>query len=60
MTSIAVPEFIFLHISHSLQGSPSFKSVQFTAFAKIFAVDVFPVPLVPENKYACAILLLRI
>ncbi|EGM52354.1 hypothetical protein LSGJ_00774 [Ligilactobacillus salivarius GJ-24] len=39
-----------LHVSHSLQGSPSFEKRQFIALAKIFAADVLPVPLGPVNK----------
>ena len=45
------------HISHSLHGSSLIGFRQLTALANIFAVDVLPVPLVPENKYACPILL---
>ena len=50
VTSIANPSLIFLHISHSLHGSPSCKLRQFKAFAITFAVDVFPVPLVPQKR----------
>ena len=50
VTSIASPLFIFLHISHSLHGSPSCKFKQFNALAKTFAVDVLPVPLVPQKR----------
>jgi hypothetical protein len=39
-----------------LQGSPSRGSRQLTDLANILAVLVFPVPLGPQNKYACAIL----
>ena len=60
VTSIAKPSFIFLHISHLLHGSPSFKLRQFKAFAKSFAVEVLPVPLVPQKRYAWAILLFNI
>ena len=49
-TSIILSCNISLHTSHSLQGSCSILSKQFTALANIFAVDVLPVPLVPENK----------
>src|SRR3712207_1987796 len=56
-TSIESPALIFLHISHSLHGSPSWGFKQLTAFENIFAVEVFPVPLVPQKRYACAILL---
>ena len=34
------------------------KSLQLMALAKILAIDVFPIPLGPANKYACDILLL--
>ena len=51
--SVREPSKAPLHISHSLQGSPSCGFKQFTALAKIFAVVVFPVPLPPLNKYAC-------
>ena len=55
-TSVVLPSIIFLHTSHSLQGSPSFGFKQFIALAKILAADVFPVPLVPLKIYACDIL----
>jgi len=46
-----VPFKASLQTEHSLQGfSPS--PVQFMALAKILAVVVLPVPLVPQNKYA--------
>ena len=54
--SVNEPSNAALHISHSLQGSPSLGFKQFTALAKILAADVFPVPLPPLNKYACPIL----
>jgi hypothetical protein len=38
---------------HLLQGGLSVLPTQFTAFAKILAVVVFPTPLGPENMYAC-------
>jgi len=39
-----------LHTEHSPQGFPLAGLSQLTAFAKIFAMVVFPVPLVPQNK----------
>ena len=41
------------HISHSPQGSPFFNLVQLSAFAKIRAVVVLPVPRGPIKRYAC-------
>ena len=49
------PLLMPLHVGHSLQGLPSTGFSQLTALAKIFAILVFPVPLVPQNKYACPI-----
>jgi len=51
-TSIVLSSKISLQLSHSLQGSSLCKLVQFTALENILAVDVLPVPLVPQNKYA--------
>ena len=59
-TSIVLSSKISLQFSHSLQGSSLCKLVQFTALENIFAVDVFPVPLVPQNKYAWPTLLFSI
>jgi len=42
--------------SHFPQGSPSFGERQLMARAKMRAVEVFPVPRVPQNRYAWAIL----
>lgn len=39
-----------LHISHSLQGLPFTGCSQLTAFARILATVVLPVPLVPQKK----------
>ena len=50
--SIAVPSLIDWQRSHWLSGSPLFGDVQFSAFARILAVLVLPVPLGPQNKYA--------
>ena len=50
--SVKEPDNAALQISHSLHGSPSWGFKQFTALAKILAVVVLPVPLVPFNKYA--------
>ena len=49
-TSITLSFNMSLHTSHSLQGSWFILFSQFTALANILAVDVLPVPLVPENK----------
>ena len=43
-------ERIPLQISQELQGSPSTCDTQLTALAKIFAVEVFPVPLPPQKR----------
>ena len=53
-TSRKFSSLIALQLAHWLHGSPSCKSKQFTAFAKILAELVFPVPLGPQNRYACA------
>jgi hypothetical protein len=42
-----------LHLPHGSGVGPSLDS-QFKHFARMRAVDVFPVPRVPQNKYACA------
>ena len=55
ITFIDVPAAIDRHIAHSPHGLPSTGCSQLTAFANIFATVVFPVPLVPQNKYACPI-----
>jgi hypothetical protein len=47
-----IPEFIDKHDEHTPHGSPVEFDSQFIAFANIFAVEVLPVPLVPQNKYA--------
>ena len=53
ITFTLLPARISLQTAHSLQGSPSAVGfVQLMALAKIFAVEVFPVPLVPQNRYA--------
>ena len=49
-TSVNEPASIALHISHSLQGSPSFGFRQFIALANIFALEVLPVPRPPLNR----------
>ena len=49
---IAVPAWIALHMAHSLQGLPFTGCSQLTAFARILATVVLPVPLVPQNRYA--------
>ena len=51
--SIADPSLIDVHDSQALQGSVlSINSEQLSALAKILAIDVFPIPRVPVNKYA--------
>jgi hypothetical protein len=47
------PSVIPRQVAHSLQGSAMGAFSQLTAFAKILAAVVFPVPRGPENKYAC-------
>ena len=41
-------------VSHVPQGSPFSGCSQLTARANTFAVEVLPVPRVPQNRYACA------
>jgi len=45
-----------LQLAHVPHGLPSAGCSQFTALAKILAIVVFPVPRVPQNRYACPIL----
>src|SRR5450759_1889118 len=54
--SSADPAVISTHDWHLLHGSAEERSrpVQFTAFASSRAADVFPVPRLPLNRYACA------
>jgi len=48
-----VPAAMARQFSHSPHGSPSSpRFVQFSAFARMRAVLVFPVPRGPENRYA--------
>ena len=49
-TSIILPESIPLHTEHSLHGFIVGPFSQFNAFAKIFAVLVLPVPLIPQKR----------
>jgi hypothetical protein len=51
-TSKEEPAVMARHDSHSPHGSPSTTCSQLSAFAKILAVEVFPVPLGPLNKKA--------
>lgn len=53
ITSEMEPSVIPRQVAHSLQGSAMGAFSQLTAFAKILAAVVFPVPRGPENKYAC-------
>ena len=49
------PSLNEVHYSHELQSSISgLKFKQLMVFAKILAVVVFPTPLDPKNKNACA------
>jgi hypothetical protein len=41
-----------MHWSHPPQGSVVGPVAQFTIFARILAVDVFPVPRGPQNRNA--------
>ena len=50
ITSDMEPSVIPRQAAHSLHGSATGDRSQLTAFAKIFAALVFPVPLGPENK----------
>jgi hypothetical protein len=49
-----VPLSIPVHTSHSLHGLPSTLFMQLTARENIFAVEVLPVPRVPQKRYAWA------
>ena len=51
-TSRIEPSSRPLQAAHFPQGSPSCKSRQLTALARIFAQEVFPVPLEPVKRYA--------
>ena len=48
-TSKEAPLVMSTQESHTPQGSPSRGLSQFSAFARILAVDVFPVPRGPEK-----------
>src|SRR5713101_8977866 len=56
MRSSAEPAVISTHDWHLLHGSAESRArpVQFRAFASSRAADVFPVPRLPLNRYACA------
>ena len=54
MRSNARPSVYAWQLSHVLQGSPSFGSAQFNAFARSRPVVVLPVPRGPLRRYACA------
>ena len=58
-TSKEAPLVMSTQESQTPHGSPSTGLVQFRAFARILAVDVFPVPRGPENRYAYATRLSR-
>ena len=60
MTFMERPSAIALQVGHSPHGLPSTGCSQLTAFAKIFATVVLPVPRVPQKRYACPILSARI
>jgi hypothetical protein len=49
------PAVISLQAGHSPHGVAVGPFSQLSAFAKMRAVEVFPHPRGPENKYACAI-----
>ena len=49
-TSKEAPLAMSKHESHVPHGSPSTGLVQFNAFARIRAVEVFPVPRGPEKR----------
>jgi hypothetical protein len=46
------PAAIALQLGHSLHGLPFTGCSQLTALANNLAIEVFPVPLVPQNKKA--------
>ena len=46
---------IRIQFGHFPQGSPFSGCSQLMALARIFAVEVLPVPREPQNRYACAI-----
>ena len=49
--SIADPSLIDVHDSQELHGSElSIRSLQFRALAKILAIEVLPMPLVPVKR----------
>ena len=49
---VETPARIALHVGHSLHGLPSTGCSQLTERARILAIVVFPVPRVPQNRYA--------
>jgi hypothetical protein len=54
ITSRCEPSAIALHAGSLTSNSAFGPSVQFSAFAKIRAVEVLPVPRGPTKRYACA------
>ena len=52
--STAAPLPISMQFAQTPQGSAPLRSKQLIALARIRAVDVFPVPRTPENRYAWA------
>src|SRR5688572_2193701 len=52
MTSIEVAAAIAMHDSHVPQGVTVGPCSQFRQAARIFAIDVLPVPREPTNRYA--------
>ena len=53
MISRCLFELALLQLSQTSQGFDVGPSEHKRAFAIILAVEVFPLPLKPENKYAC-------
>ena len=53
-TSRARPSRMATHASHESSGSPSWRFVQLSAFARIRAIDVLPVPRGPTKSIAWA------
>ena len=51
-TSKLVPASMARHDSHTRSGSPSAGAAQLRTLARMRAVDVFPVPRGPLNRYA--------
>ena len=60
ITSMELPEEISVHDSHLQHGSPSTGFAQLSAFAKILALVVLPIPRDPTKRYAWPMRFVRI